>query len=150
MLHFFSHSMFIQEFFSLCFRCLFFSLLLGDSLGRFSRASCSSLFILVILTGEFNSVVRVLHILFILVILSCVGNSYQPILLFISLYSFRSVEDIPVVSCYQFLQLFRGATSSSSLHTGAISIFLAIFSNGGFFEWAHNPQVLSKDLSWLF
>ena len=75
---------------------------------------------------------------FILVILSYVRNSYEPILLFIPLFSIRSVEAILEVFVFNHFEVL---TSSSSLHTGALSLFYAIFSNVGFFEWAHNPQV---------
>lgn len=87
---------------------------------------------------------------FILVILSYVGNSNEPILLFIPLFSIRSVEAILEVFVSNLFSYFKVLTSSSFLYTGAISLFQVIFSIGGFFEWAHNPQVLSQDLSWLF
>lgn len=121
-----------SAFISLCFRCLFFSLVPGGSLWRFSGASCSSLFTLVILTGEFNSAIRVHHILFVFVILSYVGDSFQPIL-FIQLSLFHPERWRCLrVSCFQFFNYFEGLTSSSPLLTGAISIFLATFSNGDF------------------
>lgn len=112
-----------RVFFSLCFCYLFFRVLSGDSLWRFSGASCSSLFNLVIFSGEFNSAIRVHHILFVLVILSYVGNSYESIFLL----SFLSILS-GVLKLSQVFLVFRSfiisrfSTSSSFPYTGAISL----------------------------
>lgn len=53
---------------------------------------------------------------------------FQPILVIHPSLFFRSVEDISEFLVFNFLIISRCSTSSSSLHTGAISIFLVIFS----------------------
>ena len=87
------------------------------------RRFVSYLFILVIFSGEFNSVIRVHHILFILVNSFTCKNSYQPIILFIHLFSIRCVEDISEFLVSD-LSLFRGSQPHLVfICTRAISLF---------------------------
>ena len=105
----------------------------------------SYLFVLVIFSGEFNSVVHVHRILFILVIFPMLEILIS-LLIVISLYSIRSAEVISEVLISNPFNYFEVLSSSSFLHTGAISLLIFSCFNGDFFEWAHNPQVFPRIL----
>ena len=93
------------------------------------------LFILVIFSGEFNSVVRVHHILFILVILSYVGNSYQPILFIHSSLFYPECWRYLRSFLFSILLIISRCSTSSSFHLYRCNISLSKQSFQRWFLW---------------
>ena len=133
------------------FQSMFWS---GDPLWRCSWASSSSIFILVFLSGGFNSSFRCWSYLFLLFHISSHVNLLSKALLFIHLSQFISgvlkiSRKIRVFHSQSVQDISRLLSHSSHL-IQPVQSPLSINCSTVYLLAGPNPQVFSQDLTWLF